>query len=121
MWLRPVAWGCAAVVLVLLVVLVAGLMSASRVLSWGAQRLSERVLQALAADAPAADRERLRWSLECATQAAREKRVSERDLGMLMRVCREALADRAVSRSEAEGIQQAAERCCPQQHEEVLP
>lgn len=108
-------------VLVLLVVLVAGLMSANRVLSWGAQRLGERVLQALAADASPADRERLRLSLECAAQAAREKRVSDRDLGTLLRVCREALADRTVSRAEAESILHAADRCCSRQPEEAIP
>lgn len=108
-------------VLVLLVVLVAGLMSANRVLAWGAQRLGERVLQALPADLSAADRERLRLSLECAARAARESRAGERDLGTLLRACREALADRVVSPAEAEGILQAADRCCPQRSEEVSP
>jgi hypothetical protein len=109
------------VVLVLLVVLVAGLMSANRVLSWGAQRLGEKVLRAMPEDVSPVDRERLRLSLECAAQAAREKRASERDLGTLLRICREALVDGSVSRAEAEGILQAADRCCPPQHEEVLP
>lgn len=108
-------------VLVLLVVLVAGARSAHLLLAWGTHRLGERVVRALPAQIDAADRERLRQGLECATRAARERQASEPDLRALVRACQEALADRAVTLVEAERIRQAAQRCCGLPREEAMP
>jgi len=108
------------VVLVLLVVLVAGVMSANRVVAWGTRRLGEQVLKALPVESSAAERERLRQSLECAVRMARENRASEHELGALMRACRAALVDHAVTPVEVEKIRLAADRCCGLPREEAI-
>lgn len=110
-WLRPLAWGCAATVLVLAVGLVWGACSLRQAAARGLERLSARVLAALPADTPEARREALRVTLACAAAAAR-RRAGERALGELVRACREALADARVSEEEMGAILAAAERAC---------
>lgn len=112
-WLRPLAWGCAAVVVTLTVGLVWSTCSLRHMVSTGLDRLSGRVLAALPADTAQATRDALRAKLGCAVEAAAQRRVGERVLGELARACREALADSRVSDEEMAAILAAAERACP--------
>jgi hypothetical protein len=105
----------------LLGVLVAGVMSVHLVMAWGAQRMGERVVRALPAQTAVTERERLRLGFECAARAIREKQASEADFGALMRACKEALTDGAVTPTEIEAIWLAAQRCCGLPREAVAP
>lgn len=112
-WLRPLAWGCAAIVMAFTVALAWSTCSLRRVVAAGLDRLSQRVLGALPADTPRASREALRAKLACAVEAASQRRAGERELGDLARTCRAALADSRVNEEELAAILVAAERVCP--------
>ncbi len=97
---------------VLLLALVAGVLSARRVLSWGLRRITARVMTALPADLPAARREELRRRLDCVVAEAEAGRADERRLGELARACSEAAAAGRVSPQALDRIEMLAGALC---------
>ncbi|HVN75072.1 MAG TPA: hypothetical protein VMT19_02060 [Thermoanaerobaculaceae bacterium] len=111
-WLRWAALGGGVVVAALVVVLVAGVFSARRMLSWGLRRVTAGTLAALPADVPAARREELRRRLECVVRLAESGGVDERRLGELARACRDAARDHRVTPDELGRIEVLAGGLC---------
>ena len=96
----------------LLLALIAGVLSARRVLSWGLRRITARVMTVLPADLPAARREELRRRLDCVVAEAEAGSADERRLGELARACSEASAAGRVSPQALDRIELLAGALC---------
>ncbi len=111
-WLRWAGIGGGVAVAVLILVLLAGVMSARRMLSWGLRKVTARVVAAVPPDVPAARREELRRRLDCVIRLAESDRVDERRLGELARACSDAARDGRVTPEELERIEVLAGGLC---------
>ena len=96
----------------LLLALIAGVLSARRVLSWGLRRITARVMTVLPADLPAARRAELRRRLDCVVAEAEAGSADERRLGELARACSEAAAAGRVSPQALDQIELLAGALC---------
>ena len=96
----------------LLLALIAGVLSARRVLSWGLRRITARVMTVLPADLPPARREELRRRLDCVVAEAEAGSADERRLGELARACSEAAAAGRVSPQALDRIELLAGALC---------
>jgi hypothetical protein len=111
-WLRPASVGCAVVVFVLLVALLAGVTNSDRLLGWGLDRLAGKVLAALPIDTALPTRGRLQQALACVRRAARDGRLDQQALGRLTRACTEALKDQHITAEELARIEALAIELC---------
>ncbi len=111
-WWRWAGIGGAILVAVLFLALLAAVLSARRVLSWGLRRIATRVEAALPAEVAAARREELRRRLDCVVREAEAGRADERRLGELARVCSEAVKTGSVSPEALDRIEVLAGGLC---------
>ena len=86
-WLRWAGIGGGIVVAALVLVLLAGVFSARRILTWGLRRVTASAVAAVPSDVPAARREELRRRLDCVVGQVERGGVDERRLGELARAC----------------------------------
>ena len=96
----------------LVLVLVAGVFSARRMLSWGLRRVTASALAAVPPEVPTARRKELRRRLDCVVRLAERGGVDERRLGELARACSDAAKDRRVSPEELERLEVLAGGLC---------
>ena len=111
-WWRWAGIGGAVVVVILFLVLVAGTLSARRMLTWGLHRMTNGVLAALLAELPSARREQVRLELDCVLKAAESGTADERRLGEFAKACSAALEDRAMNGEELARIESLALGFC---------
>jgi hypothetical protein len=111
-WLRWAATAGGVGVTVLVLVLIAGVFSARRILSWGLRRVTGAAVLAVPNDVPAARREELRRRLDCVVRLADQGRVDEQRLGELARACAEAAKQRSMSPDELGKIEVLAGGLC---------
>ncbi len=111
-WLRWAGIGGGVVVAVLVLALLAGVMSARRMLSWGLRKVTARVEAAIPADVPQARRDELRRRLECVIRLADAGRVDGERLGELARACADAARDGRVTLDDMERIEVLAGGLC---------
>jgi hypothetical protein len=111
-WLRWAGIGGGIVVAALVLVLLAGVFSARRILTWGLRRVTASAVAAVPSDVPAARREELRRRLDCVVGQVERGGVDERRLGELARACSRAARDRRVSPEELERMEVLAGGLC---------
>ncbi len=111
-WLRWAGIGGGVVVAVLVLVLLAGMLSARRMLSWGLRRVTAAAVAAVPPDVPRARRDELRRRLDCVVRLAGSDQVDERRLGELARACSDAARDGRMSTEELERIEVLAGGLC---------
>ncbi|MGD1149045.1 MAG: hypothetical protein ABR961_13970 [Thermoanaerobaculaceae bacterium] len=111
-WLRWAGIGGGIVVAALVLVLIAGMFSANRMLTWGLRRVTSSAVAAVPSDVPAARREELRRRLDCVVRLAEWGGVDERRLGELARACSRVARDRRMSPEELARIELLAGGLC---------
>ncbi len=111
-WLRWAGIGGGIVVAALVLVLVAGMLSASRMLTWGLRRVTASAVAAVPPDVTAERRVELRRRLDCVVRLVERGGVDERRLGELARACSRVARDRRMSREELERIELLAGGLC---------
>lgn len=111
-WWRWAGIGGAVVVVILFLVLVAGTLSARRMLTWGLHRMTNGVLAGLPAELPSARREQVRLELDCVFKAAESGTADERRLGEFAKACSAVLEDRKISAEELARIESLALGFC---------
>ena len=111
-WLRWAGIGGGIAVAVLVLILLAGVVSARRMLVWGLRNVTARAVAAVPADVPASRREELRRRLDCVVRLAESDRVDERRLGELARACSDAARDGRVSPEAMERLEVLAGGLC---------
>jgi len=111
-WWRWAGIGGAVVVVTLFLVLVVGMLSARRMLTWGVHRITNAVLASLPSDLPGAHREQVRLELDCVLREAETGGADERRLGEFAKACSQALEDRKVSSDELAHIESLAVELC---------
>ena len=99
-------------VAVLVLVLLAGMFSTRRMLSWGLRRVTGSALAAVPSDVPAARRNELRRRLDCVVRLAERGGVDERRLGELARACADVAKQRSMSPEELGRIEVLAGGLC---------
>ena len=111
-WPRWAGIGGGVVVAVLVLLLLAGMFSARRMLAWGLRKVTARAVAAIPSDVPAARRDELRRRLDCVVRLAESGRMDQRRLGELARACSDAARDGRVTSEEMERIEVLAGGLC---------
>jgi len=111
-WLRWAGIGGGAALAVLVLALLAGMVSAPKVMSWGLRKVTAAAMLAVPRDVPAARREELRRRLDCVVRLADSGRVDERRLGELARACADAARRGSMNAEELEKIEVLAGAAC---------
>jgi hypothetical protein len=111
-WWRWAGICGAIVVVILFLVLLAGMLSARRMLTWGLHRMTSAVLAGLPAELPGARREQVRLELDCVLKAAENGTADERRLGEFAKACSSALEDRKIGGEELARIESLAVALC---------
>ncbi len=100
------------VVAVLVLVLIAGMFSAPKVLTWGLRRITTAAVLVVPRDVSAARRQELRRRLDCVVRLADQGRLDEERLGELARACADAAKRGGMSPDELGRIEVLAGGLC---------
>ena len=111
-WWRWAGIGGAVVVVILFLALLAGMLSARRMLTWGLHRITNAVLAGVPAELTGARREQVRLELDCVLKAAESGTADERRLGEFAKACSAALEDRKIGGEELARIESLAVALC---------
>jgi hypothetical protein len=111
-WLRWAGIGGGVVVAGLVLVLIAGMFSVPKVLTWGLRRVTTAAFLVVPRDVPAARRQELRRRLDCVVRLADQGRLDERRLGELARACADAAKQGSMSPDELGRIEVLAGGLC---------
>jgi len=111
-WLRWAGIGGGVVVAVLVLVLIAGMFSAQKVLTWGLRRVTTAAMLVVPRDVSVARRQELRRRLDCVVRLADQGRLDEGRLGELARACADVAKHGSMSPNELERIEVLAGGLC---------